>query len=83
MCNFEVGYGVGTDRFQEPWIDLGIQTGACMTQLDTCGAAGGAISMWLKIHGEDDTTGVITSMDQIDGYFTTGFQFRCNGDQCV
>ena len=29
------------------WVDLGIHTEACMTRPETCGAAGGAISMWV------------------------------------
>ena len=84
MFYLQVGYGVGADRFQDPWINLGIQTGACVTQPDTCGASGGAISMWLKVHGEDETTGVITSMDDVSSpIFTTGFQFRCSAVWCV
>ena len=31
------------------WVDLGIHTEACMTRPETCGAAGGAFSMWVKV----------------------------------
>ena len=72
----------------DKWIDLGIQVGACMTQPDNCGAAGGAISLWIKVHLEDVatslTTGVITSMDEVNsGEISTGFQIRCRKYGCV
>ena len=31
------------------WIDLGIHIEACMTDPETCGEAGGAISLWLRV----------------------------------
>ena len=31
------------------WIDLGVHYEACMTDPQTCGAAGGAISIWLRL----------------------------------
>ena len=49
MLSLQVGNAVSTDRFRVQWIDLGIHTEACMTRPETCGAADGAISMWLKI----------------------------------
>ena len=50
------------DREKRQWVDLGIHTGACMTQPEICGAAGGAISVWLKvIEGAFDSGGIISS----------------------
>ena len=77
-----MGFAVYPMANQDQWIDLGIQTGACMTQPDNCGATGGAISLWIKVHLEDVvtslTTGVITSMDEVSsGEISTGFQIRC------
>ena len=37
------------DRSKNQWVDLGIHTEACMTQPETCGAAGGAISIWVNV----------------------------------
>ena len=31
------------------WIDLGVHFEVCMVDPETCGAAGGAVSMWLKL----------------------------------
>ena len=38
------------DRTKKQWVDLGIQTENCMTQPETCGEAGGAISVWMKLN---------------------------------
>ena len=46
---FKIGFAVRTDRSRKEWIDLGIHTEACMTQPDTCGSKGGAISVWFKV----------------------------------
>ena len=46
---FQINYAVSTNRSQRQWVDLGIYPEACMTLPETCGAAGGAVSMWLKI----------------------------------
>ena len=46
---FQNRYSVKVDRTKSQWIDLGIQTKACMTRPETCGAAGGAVSVWVNI----------------------------------
>ena len=40
---------VSTNASRSQWIDLGIQAEACMTRPQTCGEAGGAVSMWVKV----------------------------------
>ena len=52
-----------TDRGINQWIDVGIHNEACITQPDTCGAAGGAVSLWVKVIdcGFDD--GIFTTME--------------------
>ena len=43
-------------------IDLGIHTEACMTRPETCGAAGGAISVWVNvIECVSDRGGIVSS----------------------
>ena len=37
------------DRTKSQWVDLGIHTEACMTRPETCGAAGGSISVWVNV----------------------------------
>ena len=37
------------DHTKKQWVDLGINTEACMTRPETCGAAGGAISVWINL----------------------------------
>ena len=43
------------------WVDLGIHTEACMTQPETCGAAGGVISVWVNAIECPEVCGIISS----------------------
>ena len=45
-----------------------------MTRPDTCGAAGGAISLWMKLIDCPPGGGIITTIDDSD---KTGFRFFC------
>ena len=40
---------MSTNGSLNQWIDLGIHTETCVTKPETCGAAGGAISVWMNI----------------------------------
>ena len=55
------------------WVDLGIHTEACMTRPETCGAAGGAISLWLNVIDCSPGDGIISSYD----YLRTGLIVFC------
>ena len=44
----QVNCAVTLDHTKNQWIDLGVHTEACMTRPETCGAAGGTISLWVK-----------------------------------
>ena len=46
---FQVNSALTLDHTQSQWVDLGIHIEACMTRPETCGSAGGAISVWLKV----------------------------------
>ena len=43
------------------WIDLGVHTEACMTLPETCGAAGGAISLWFRVYDCTGLCGFVSS----------------------
>ena len=60
------------DKEQNQWLDLGIHTEACVTQPETCGSTGGALSMWIKL-GSCTYTGIITTK-QKDG--ASGFSLE-------
>ena len=60
------------------WIDLSVQTRDCMTRPETCGAAGGAISLWLKVHECHNSGGIITTRENAD---STGFSIYCKNDK--
>ena len=45
----KINSAVSTNRTRNQWVDLGVHTEACMTRPETCGAAGGAISVWINV----------------------------------
>ena len=58
----QVNSAVSLDRTREQWVDLGIMEKACITRPETCGAAGGAVSFWIRIvYGGINEPGVISS----------------------
>ena len=77
---FQMNYAVITDHSRKQWIDLGVHTDACMTRPETCGAAGGAVSLWMMMVDTDcnDVGGIITSYAYTPGSIhTTGFGLSC------
>ena len=45
-----------------------------MTGPETCGAAGGTISMWLKVTGCENVSGILSSQrSQAGSYFYIGY----------
>ena len=58
---FQVNSAVSINKTRSQWVDLGIHTEACMSQPETCGAAGGAISMWVNIIDCSNNGGIITT----------------------
>ena len=59
------------------WVDLRIHTEACITQPDTCSAAGGAISLWVNIL--DQGGGYNGIMSSCFSYTSGFFLFVNNG----
>ena len=58
----QVNSALTLDHTKSQWVDLGIQTEVCITHPETCGAAGGAISLWVNIaEGLTSTPGIISS----------------------
>ena len=57
----QVGFALTLDRTKKQWVDFGIQTEVCMTLPQTCDAAGGVISLWIKIVDCPDRAGIISS----------------------
>ena len=43
------------------WVDLGNHAEACMTRPETCGTAGGAFSIWVKVIESSSYTGILSS----------------------
>ena len=54
---------------KDQWVDLGIQTDACLVLPETCGPEGAAVVLWVKIHL---CSGIISSFGD-----TTGFMIYC------
>ena len=58
---FQINSAVSSDRAVGRWIDLGIHTEACMTQPDTCGENGCAVSLWHKVVSCPSFSGIVSS----------------------
>ena len=62
------------DGTMSQWADLGIHTEVCMTRPETCGEAGGAISMWVNVIGcQGWDGGIISTL----GFGRTGAVIFC------
>ena len=72
--HFKINSAVSTEIFLNQWIDLGIHTEACMTRPETCGTAGGAFSLWLRLTDCPQSAGIITTIDDSE---KTGFCLWC------
>ena len=73
---FQVGKAVRTDRAYYQYVSLGnLSEHACLVAPDACGAAGGAISIWLRIIDCPTYSGIITSTPH--GY-AAGFLLFCS-----
>ena len=57
-------------------VDVGIHTEVCMTRAETCGVAGGAISLWVNVIDCSGTGGLVSSM----GNGATGTMILCTDD---
>ena len=57
----KVNSALTLDHTKSQWVDLGIHTEVCMSLPETCGAAGGAISAWVKMGDCSGVCGIISS----------------------
>ena len=71
----QINCALEVNHIMKQWIDLGIHTEACMTRPETCGAAGGAISLWMNIIDCPYDAGILSSHKSL----TTGFRTICLG----
>ena len=58
--NQQVNSALALDHMKRQWVDLGIHTEACMTRPETCGEAGGAISLWINVIECEDAAFIST-----------------------
>ena len=73
---FQIYSAVNLDRNHQQWINLGNHPEVCLTNPETCGPAGGALSMWLSVDcTEEFESGIIAS--QGDYTMTRGFYIIC------
>ena len=73
----QVNKALVLDRSKSQWVDIGIHTEACMTHPETCSAAGGAVSLWLKLIDCSHASGGIVSSRAHD---SSGIRIRCTWD---
>ena len=72
---YQVKYGLSFNHTKSQWVDLGINTEACMTRPETCGVAGGAISVWINVIDCAPLDGIVSSYQ---GVGTTGIRIYCH-----
>ena len=71
FCFHQVNKALTLDHTRSQWVDLGIHKQACMAQPETCGSAGGAISLWVKmVDCSTEPCGIISSW--VSGSTATG-----------
>ena len=63
LIYYQVNCAWTLDRTKSEWIDLGIHTDIFMTRPDTCDAAGGAISLWVKVIDCATSSGIVSSVN--------------------
>ena len=66
---------MSTNRSLEQWVFLRIHIDISMTRM-TCGTAGGAISLWIKLGDCPRNAGIVST---IDNGAHTGFRIFCYG----
>ena len=71
--------GIDSGPNKRQWVDLGAHTDACMVRPETCGAAGGAISFWIKFIDCPNNGGIISSR----GTGRRGLLFHCRPTNIV
>ena len=64
-----------TNRSLWQSIDLGIHTEPCMTRPETCGEAGGAVSLWVNVLDCPAYGGILTTVN--NGH-EIGFRILCD-----
>ena len=78
MDSFQVHSALRTSRGSSQWVDFGVHTYACMTQPETCGSAGDAISLWIKLDHIFSCQGDDGIMSTTAGCFHTGSYITCS-----
>ena len=49
ILTHQVNKAWSLDETRSQWVDLGVHNEACLAQPETCGAAGSAIRLWVKV----------------------------------
>ena len=72
----KINSALSLDHTKRQWVDLGTHTEICMIRLETCGAAGGAISLWVRLNHCPDWSGILTTHGS-----GTGFEIYCRDNR--
>ena len=74
QTKFQINSAISTDRAQSEWVNLGVHLEICMTHPESCGAAGGAISVWFRIVACSLAGAVVTTVSNS----TAGYHIYCD-----
>ena len=63
---------------RKQWVDLGVQTQACLVLPETCGPDGAAVALWVYLRNCAYYRGIISSF-----HLTTGFMIFCISNHAI
>ena len=75
ITHLQINSGISLNHSRNQWVDLGILNDVCMTDPETCVAAGGAVAFWTRRHLYDRQYRTI-----ILARARTGFRINCHGN---
>ena len=63
LPEIQINKAITLDHTKGQWVDLGILEEPCITRPETCGAAGAAVSVWLRwtVEQLSNIAGIISS----------------------
>ena len=73
QTNFQVNSAISTNFSGRHWVNLGVHMEVCMTHPESCGAAGGAISLWFRVVACGHTTSIVATVSNS----TAGYHILC------
>ena len=57
---YQVNSALSLNHTRRQWVDLGVLEEACIVRPETCGSAGAAVALWLRVtYADNENRGII------------------------